>query len=254
MDYLRAASSQKRQHTYMPTDRRVVEVSLPEAREPISLHLPDVWRIRLSGPGAAAFSPPSLGNKLLDLGLINSIAGFQKAAYYHLENPLERYIQFISDEDHSFEHGREYNISFQPNDPSRTGTIRIENPRKKESRCTLSFIPPGLNQEWVQTILEQAKIDATELTRSKFRADQWHFNTSKEINTIPHYLFVKGRTSLNILLQVAGRLIECQQCGETIHRTNQCPEVKEYRRTDYERRKQRQKEREEREKRDSKKE
>ena len=141
MDYLRAAQRQQRQHHYIPTTSRVVEVSLPEAREPISLHLPGVWRIRLSGPGAAAFSPPSLGNKLLDLGLVNSIAGFQKAAYYQLENPLERYIQFSSDEDHNFEHGKEYQICFQPNDPSRTGTIRIENPKKKRVTLHSQFRP-----------------------------------------------------------------------------------------------------------------
>ena len=94
MDYLRAAARQHWQHTYVPTSKRVVEVSLPEAREQISLHLPGVWRIRLSGPGAAVFSPPSLGNKLLDLGLITSIASFHKSSYYHFENPLEKYIQF----------------------------------------------------------------------------------------------------------------------------------------------------------------
>ena len=249
MDYLRAAARQHRQHTFVPTSKRVVEVSLPEAREPISLHLPGVWRIRLSGPGAAAFSPPSLGNKLLDLGLISSMTIYQSAAYYQLENPLERFIQFRNEEGYNFQHGKEYTISFQPNDPTKTGTIRIEDPRKKESRCTLSFVPPGVDREWVEKLIEEAGLNATDLSRSKYRADQWHFSSNTPTNQIPHYVYVKGKVSLNILLQVAGRLIECQQCGDTNHRTNNCPDVKEFRRIDYEKRRQRKEEREERERR-----
>ena len=217
--------------TFIPTKTRTMVIDAPGPEGPESLHLPDVWRIRLIGPGAASLSPPGLCNALLDVGLLTEISAWKKAAYYQLENPTERYIQFADNSGHSFKHGVEKVKSF---DGTTRGTIRIENPKIAEHHVTLSFLPSAAKKTWVEDTIRRAGMNANGLTQSSYRSDQWHFNTNKKIDEIPHYLLVTGRRlEFDILVQVAGRLIECKECGSIEHRSNNCPITKEKKRNDY---------------------
>ena len=223
-----------------------IHASGPEGPE--TLHLPNVWRIRLVGPGAAPLTPPRLLNALLDVGLITEVEAWKKAAYYQLENPTERYIQFADDTGHTFRHGIEKEKSL---DGISKGMIRIENPKIEDHRVTLSFVPPAARMSWVEDTLHTAGINASGLTKSSYRADQWHFNTNLPIDRIPHYLLVTGRRmEFDILVQVAGRLIECKECGSIDHRTNNCPDIKAQKKREYLARQQKRKERDEEEKRE----
>ena len=245
-----AGVAARRTNQSVPTTRRVVAVRSPACGSPTSLHLPAAWRIRLSGAGAAAYSPSQLEATLLNLGLITDTGTWRAASYYQLENPLERYIQFASSENINFAHGVERTVYFSTSQPEAAGTLRIENPMINEHRCTLSFVPPTATETWLKYILEAAGIKPTGLMRNKTRKDQWHFDSNTPLDIVPHYLHVtSGGMTFEVLLQVAGRLIECRTCGLVSHRSNKCPAMKEQKRQDYQARQNRRKEEEEKQQR-----
>ena len=76
--------------------KRTVQIFSPETFEPESLHLDNVWRIRLMGPGANNFNPIKLGGFLLSVEAIKSLRCWEEASLYQLGNPSERYMSSSS--------------------------------------------------------------------------------------------------------------------------------------------------------------
>ena len=219
-------------------NNRVVTVLVSGMKEPESLHLPNRFRIRLTGKGAAGFNPIQLGGFLLSVGAVKSSRCWEEAQYYQLGNPFERFVAFSpNDTDVNFTHGAEYQCAFDNKDPNSTGSIRIEDCRVTETSVTLSFVAPTAQQDYVEEICRLAELQPIGLRRSKYREDQWHFKTSAEREAIPHYIVVPMRSfSQEILVTIPNRWTECLHCGTVNHRTNQCPQEKERKRREYQER------------------
>ena len=132
----------------------------PEKDEPESFHVDHAWRLRLSGPGAAQVNPLRLGTLLLDRGIVPSKKAWDESTFYQLGNPLERFVAFS--EAHrpniKFEHGRAFDLPFDPNNPQRLGRMQVEEVGRKELSCTISFVVPSATGEWVGTLLSRAGI------------------------------------------------------------------------------------------------
>ena len=131
------------------------------------------------------------------------------------------------------EHGRAYDLPFDPNNPQRLGRMQVEEVGRKELRCTISFVVPSATREWVGTLLSRAGIPPIGLRRSRYRADQWNFSTLTQERGIPHWVAVPGKINQELLVQVQGRLIECRYCGQVEHRTYSCPHKQQTTRQSY---------------------
>ena len=221
-----------------PSLNRVVTVSVSGMIEPDSMHLPDRFRIRLTGKGAAIFNPIQLGGFLLSVGAIKSSRCWEEAQYYQLCNPYERFVSFQpNDPDVNFQHGNEYACTFDERDPDSIGRVRIEDCRIKETHVTISFVAPSAEHDYVEEALRLAKMQPIGLKRSRFRQDQWHFRTVLQREHIPHYLIIPMKSFCQeILVTIPGRWTECLHCATTEHRTNQCPREKETKRKEYQER------------------
>ena len=221
-----------------PAQNRVVTVVISGIKEPESLHLPNRFRIRLSGKGAAGFNPIQLGGFLLSVGAIKSSRCWEEAQYYQLGNPFERFVAFTqNDPDVNFNHGAEFQCAFDEREPDAIGTVRIEDCRVTETNVTLSFVAPSAEEDYVEEMCRLADLQPIGLRKSKHRADQWHFKTSTERDLIPHYIVVPSKNICQeILVTIPNRWSECLHCGTVNHRTNQCPQEKERRRREYQER------------------
>ena len=82
---------------------RTVEIN-PSLR-PNSTQLPGAWALILDGRGAAGTPPNTLAPILLENKLIPSLEKWNRAAYYRLGSPFERFVQFETREDHRLRHG-----------------------------------------------------------------------------------------------------------------------------------------------------
>ena len=232
-----AAPSTRREHQ-QPAHNRVVTVVVSGLKEPDSPHLPNRFRIRLTGKGAAGFNPIQLGGFLLSVGAVKSSRCWEEAQYYQLGNPFECFVAFKpNDPDVNFEHAAEYQCAFDDRDPNSIGTIRLEDCRVTETSVTLSFVAPSAQHDYVEEMCRLADLQPIGLRRSKHREDQWHFKTSTEREEIPHYIVVPMKNfSQEVLVTIPNRWSECMHCGTTQHRTNQCPQEKERKRREYQER------------------
>ena len=219
----------------VPSANRIVTVSVSGMAEPQSMHLPNRFRIRLTGKGAPSFNPIKLGGFLLSVGAIKSSRSWEEAQYYELGNPYERYVAFDpNDQDVNFNHGEEFSCAFDDNDQNNLGKLRIEDCRITETNVSLSFVAPSAEESYVEEALRMAGMFPIGLRRSRYRQDQWHFRTTKERDSIPHYIIIPMKTFCQeILVTIPGRWSECMHCGTTEHRTNQCPREKERKRQEY---------------------
>ena len=216
----------------------MVTILVSGIKEPESLHLPNRFRIRLTGKGAAVFNPIQLGGFLLSVGAVKSSRCWEEAQYYQLGNPFERFVAFKpNDPDVNFQHAAEYQCAFDDKSPNAMGTIRLEDCRVMETNVTLSFVAPSAQHDYVEEVCRLANLETIDLRRSKYREDQWHFKTSTKREEIPHYLVVPMKTfSQEILVTIPNRWTECLHCGTVNHRTNQCPQEKERKRREYQER------------------
>ena len=221
-----------------PAQNRVVTVVVSGMKEPDSLHLPNRYRIRLTGKGAAGFNPIHLGGFLLSVGAVKSSRCWEEAQYYQLGNPFERFVAFApNDPDVNFNHGAEFQCAFDDRDPNAIGTVCIEDCRVTETNVTLSFVAPSAEHDYVEEMCRLANLQPIGLRKSKYRADQWHFKTSTERDAIPHYIVVPMKNLCQeILVTIPNRWSECLHCGTVQHRTNQCPQEKERRRREFQER------------------
>ena len=170
----------------VPSSNRVVTVSVSGMAEPQSMHLPNRFRIRLTGKGAPGFNPIKLGGFLLSIGAIKSARSWEEAQYYELGNPYERYVAFDpNDQDVNFRHGEEFSCAFDENDQRSIGTIRIEDCRITETNVSISFVAPSAEQDFVEEALRLAGMNPIGLRRSRYRQDQWHFRTTRREIVFP---------------------------------------------------------------------
>ena len=209
------------------SNRRIVRIQAPVDGQPEKLHLDGVWRIRLTGPGAWSYTNTELRDFLIKNKLVRRLEDWNDAVFYQLGHPGEKYVALPPGSDSAFSHGIELEIQFDDTDPTKKGKIRIEDPKIKDNRCTLSFVAPSASKQWVHRLLDQIGLQPINLFQGK-RKDMWHFATIVPMEDIPHYLTVEGDSfNQHILLQVFGRWIECFHCGSIDHRSNACKKENE---------------------------
>ena len=189
--------------------------------------MPAIFRLVLSGWGAASLQPERLGTLLVSQGLI-TLPNWRRCVYYRLHDPRLRFIS-TQGVPHNIAHGREIKVALDPDQPNNVGSIRAFDLSIKETRIMLQFVPPGATLEYIKTILEQAGLTFVEGKKSERRADLWTCSIKEEEDRVPHYIEGTGISKEGqkwnrkpILVNCINRLIKCYFCQKTDHWSNKC--------------------------------
>ena len=201
----------------------VARVEVPALLRPTE-HLPGTWKLRLSGPGSVTARPEQIGAALLSNGLIKNMQTWKEAKYYRMQNPFERFVSFGGcQETSALQHGQKLGAVFDPNGAT-MGTIEVCSLEERETRFSLQFVPPGATEKYVETVLAQAGVETTKITRSAVRQDLWFCTAECKEDEVPHFIASKNLTSkplpedrTAIMVSVPGRPIKCFHCGEPGH-------------------------------------